>query len=300
MGYSRKEFIKLIEHVDLPGHDDVVRMTRQWNAVLATLESIVPVLFICAAIKLLSGDTTYAVMAGCGLLVARFLAYLSNVVEPAHMIGVLLPILAGAVWFLSKNVEATVTAGIIAIFSPLVCALVGMLWHWVSFLSTPVVGPVMSLVAGHMNGKIARELPAWRSPSVSFVFQRKDLSFQPGNTPVFVAYKSLRRNGEAQKLGIPLFTHAQFSNPAHVRTTMNAALAEAEAQALSSDTQVQWANPATGLPTVGNMAGGIDVAGNQWGRNAVMDINPGSGLPTVAGPGTHDVAGNAWGENHHG
>lgn len=54
-------------------------------------------------------------------------------------------------------------------------------------------------------------------------------------------------------------------------------------------------NPGSGLPTIAG-PGTIDVAGNSWGHGPGMEeINPGSGLPTVAGPGSIDVAGNNWG-----
>ncbi|MBU9552609.1 hypothetical protein [Burkholderia multivorans] len=59
--------------------------------------------------------------------------------------------------------------------------------------------------------------------------------------------------------------------------------------------QVPTINPGSGLPTLAG-AGTVDIAGNNWGHGpGVGEINPGSGLPTVAGPGSIDVAGNSWG-----
>lgn len=50
-----------------------------------------------------------------------------------------------------------------------------------------------------------------------------------------------------------------------------------DSRGYSSDgSGVQWINPTTGLPMVGNVAGGIDVGGHMWGENIWTDDSAGS------------------------
>jgi hypothetical protein len=71
----------------------------------------------------------------------------------------------------------------------------------------------------------------------------------------------------------------------------------------SSDSafEPKYLNPATGLPTLGNVCGGIDVAGNQWCHNDAFEphwTNPATGLDTVGNVcGGIDVGGNQWCHN---
>ncbi|CAD6559534.1 hypothetical protein LMG27952_06887 [Paraburkholderia hiiakae] len=268
-------------------------MVRRWMTAQEVLGSIVPILVVCVAVKFFSGPTWAVVLSVAGLLFARFLAWLSETIDPFKMIAASVPIGAGIAWLTTKDSGATFEVAFISLFVPHACMLIGLLWHWSTFLGTPVTAPVVALISSSMNRTVERKFPAWRA--CSLVFQRNAIRFNTGNKPVFVASKSLRREGEAQRVGTPVFTYAQFSNRALVASTMQAAIDQAQA---SGAEPPQWLNPATGLPTVGNIAGGIDVGGNQWGHNQLVDINPGSGLPTIGGPGTIDVAGNAWGHDN--
>lgn len=316
MGWTTDSLIKLVEHIDLPGHDRMVRTLRRWAWLCAGLGGLFAALF-WTGIAFAGGlRGQWLIATGVGLLPALILlSRYRDVVDRVALnalnrVGVTVATLLAALCLIvgallgTREADAVMYALIYGAAGGVGGYIAGMFINMFAELAVRLV-PSLFLLPGWLlslplvwllcvvnNFLIRRRFPEWRRGKVQVV----KLSTQgaaivsPGHAPLFVASPALRRDGKADAQGIPRFNQAELlSNPTHVGAVMAAAAAAAAASYAAGDIEfdhapaMQWFNPATGLPMLGDMPGGIDVGGTLW-------CDPGIGTD-FSGGATYDFSG---------
>lgn len=101
----------------------------------------------------------------------------------------------------------------------------------------------------------------------------------------FVIDKKLRRNGQAARMGIPVFTWNELHQEGHVRRVWQQWIDSPQ-----HDMSGLLAGAAIG-------AGGVALMNMDELQSMIKEINPASGLPMIDGIGGFDIAGNTYGHN---
>ena len=128
--------------------------------------------------------------------------------------------------------------------------------------------------------------PAWKG--VAHLGPRGYESLNPGclrEPRSFVIDKKLRQNGQAGRLGIPVFTWNELHQEPYVRRVW-----QQWVDAPQYDVSGVLAGAAVG-------AGGVALMNMEELQSMITEINPASGLPMIDGIGGFDVAGNTYGHN---
>ncbi|MCW3478740.1 hypothetical protein OL229_04035 [Neisseriaceae bacterium JH1-16] len=297
-------------------------------AAAATVWYLVLQLFGTGAAKILPIAPAFFLV-GSLLPIVVDLVKLRNLENSAAALGAVIGLLIGVISALLDHktlVGVAIYGGggaAIGLIAGLLTVVAGSLAMWVMHVAImvgrPIAWPIKKTITAVLNMNIRRRFGWCENGRPVLVFGIDGVSHVDGaNRSIFVAEPHLRRNGHSEDLGIPKFTYQQLSDRSYVDTALvNAALKVAamgqvderykqpEFQwfTLSTPSGATWTgeemmpqvlNPTTGLPMVGNTAGGMDVDGNLWAH----DTNPATGLQTTGGAGTDDIAGNTYGYDH--
>lgn len=304
----------LIEHTDLPGHRTVERMTRfaplnfpifdtigmailfhvlarntqQSEALIYGLPIVIVVLSalnwmvmkFSVSIMDRNKATIFMIFAGLYFIVFAsdiFMKHDLSTMDSSLMIDMGLKLVGYSL--VAGAAAVAITFGLM-----MGSGLISLLFYFGRIVTFPVS---MGLI-WFMNRAVKR-MPAWKnndgSPMVTFNYRGTyAVNYNKGDTPIFVPHPALRDEGRAAEKGVPVFSFKQFSDRDYVNKTVQShSMSQNDGSVMAALTAMGGAGMV--------LAGASDA---NWGG---MDLNPATGLPTVAGVGSPDVAGNQWGQN---
>jgi len=313
MSGSDNYWLGLVERIDLPGHDQVVSMLKKTYAWPKFIYPIFAAIIAYAVLRFAKLDGLLSacmagLIAGIGIVLFHFGEKASGTVNRfreafAGLLAVLGFFGAGlflihsgkdwmevALWAFGCGIGGAI-AGYLAL-SAIATALT-VIQFFLVFISLPLSWPVLRVITFIRNRRL-RKMGGWTTANKKqvIVFGNEVVAATNGwDSPIFVAHSSMRRNGRAQDEGIPKFTYAELKDTQVVSSRLADAAASTD---LSHDSSaLNWAAPLLGGAVIGGTTAVFleDIVQS----NLMQDINPASGLPTVAGIGSPDVAGNNWG-----
>jgi len=285
--------------LDLPGHRGAVRYLRVWDTWSKLLQiltlwvaaSFASLMVLHTIFEIPYENIILLLVVVAALIYAVLSTY--DLLTPQGIGGVCstLGMLGGAAYYFYYDKTGDFQA--MSMLFRIVTGLGIGLLAAVGVLLLIVVAALVEVVCTCVNwlpAFVARTIfnlcfPAWKG--VAHIGPRGYESLNPAylrEPRSFVFDKKLRRNGQAAKMGLPVFTWQELHTPGHIDRSLQQWI----------DTPQHDATGALAGAALG--AGGMAMMGGEELKN-LFDINPATGLPMVDGIGSLDVAGNHYGFN---
>lgn len=320
---------RVIRHIDLPGHDGVVRTVRfadhlaiwlraactcvSWLALMYLLDIREPNLLLGV------GAVSFVVTLFDGYVTITQRHLIRAMMFSAFVGGVIGAYVgateAGDVLAMEKGLSALIRMGIgafIGLFVPLILYLAGTL---IALFGTPLTVIASIPVMGAIKLWMRVKYPAWRTARGKGLlkFNHNGLAqvrtHELADRRVYVNDPATRCEGGARQAGVlklnyqELFSRdRQGAIEAHHLATAGAMAAGAAGAALVMDLDDDpgryWREQdeeASRRMSEEMMESAIGSHGGMGGMSDFMDTNPATGLATTGGMGTVDVGGNDWG-----
>lgn len=311
-----KYWINLVAHIDLPGHDGVVKMVKRallWGKHIYSFSAgfIVSLLLLYGQVNILFAVLIGGAIGVLGSIVFRFDGWISTNALEKLLAGVLsilgffgaaiMQIKLGPDWLkvVLHSAGFAVGGGILGfLVAKFLKFSYAAIWVAITFVSLPISWPVLTIMAFLRNRMLRNKYKGWITSEGKqvIVFGKEAIVGSNGfDRPIFVADASMRRNGNAEAEGIPKFTHAELRNPETVKSKMADAIQRYNMDETSSNSN--WVAVLMGGTAIGSSL--VYGSNEFFPSNSFAEINPASGLPTIAGSGSPDVAGNSWGTTDH-
>ncbi len=262
---NKFEFIQLIEHADLEGHDKAVNIFKRWYSASSAIPAVTGPLAIWAATYTATQNTSYAHMATGLFLLLQFMGFLSQNFSPLSMtiFGGVVGVAAG---YYSNGLEGVVTLGFAGLFLALASAIGAALVELVYFCVRPITYPLLYLVSRRLQSELKREAPAWYSDKAKLEIGKfHGALFHCYGNRIYVSNKKNRQNGQAGANGVHLYTRDELYAAGLLYAIPMGPQMWSDHGGGGSDYQPPLISPATGLPMTGSGTGGFDVGGNTWG-----------------------------------
>ena len=264
---NKSDFMKLLELADLEGHDKAVSIFRSWDSACTFIPAVAGPTAIWLATYFGTHHTFMANLAAGLFVFLQFIGFLNHHLKPQTIIGICTA-LGGAIGYFGDQRGGMFEGLIVGLFTGIGSLFVFIAVEFVYFVCRPVTYTLLYLLRRHLQGRIAKETPAWYSPTAKLVLTKYyGALFYCYNNRIFVGDKKERQNGQAAANGVRMYTQ----NELYARGILYGASGSNQGWSNDDDGsggyQPPMVNPASGLPMMGSGMGGFDVGGNTWGSN---------------------------------
>lgn len=313
MSLTQQQLRRLVGLIDLPGYAGVERALDRWFRTLVMIEAVSASIVWTGVIGLLTEWLMGQLLVlAVGILVAGMMlpAYVELVRVNAVQIEKVLSLIGlagggiiGLLWNRQAGGVAMMLAGTVGTFLGWLAGLslskvakfLGRLGQWGVLVGLPVALPGKWIALALLQRRLRGGYPAWLDSSGEFIVRLGGVGIDQvcfGTRRLFVSDPKFRSLGSEEKLrftGAEILGGLNFAQKPFFLTIQPEHDASGMGSPASEIEEPQWINPTTGLPMIGNIAGGIDVGGTPWCQLQAMEaIHDSSDWHPVQ----HDIASN--------